>query len=460
MGLRKLFSESKLFVHFLVCCFGIASWVDINGVWVELPLLVTSLPEGWTLPSYLIIVSQIANIGPITFAVLVYCYKDAKLENPVSALIIVVGMAACMLLAFFWKETTIVAGEPHSTALLALNLILALVDCTSSLAFLAFMASLKPHYLPTFFIGEGLSGLIPGLTALGQGAGSISCVNGSHTSSNFTKGTWYNETVPSIFPTFGTPRFSVQVFFLILFGLMIVSLISFILLNYLPYCKRERVANHLLETDTDNGNGRKGAYTVCKPKYESTNTTNSETSKETVLIKDPEQGKISTPTFWFLLAQTIVINMLITSFLLSVQSYTSIPYGLDTYHLVAIITNIANPVACFFSLVLPVTSTIPISALSISGTGFGIYLIVLAAMSPYPPLTGIEAGGAIVVTSWALASFFLTYAKVSIAGRLRQGGRNPMIWYGVFTQTGALIGAITAFLIVNIFKVLQDAPYC
>ncbi|XP_067687653.1 solute carrier family 52, riboflavin transporter, member 3-B-like [Haliotis asinina] len=459
MGLRQVLSESKLLVHFLVCCFGIASWVDINGVWVELPLLVTSLPEGWTLPSYIIIISQVANIGPITFAILVYCYKDAKFENPVSALIIVIGMASCMLLAFFWKETTVVAGEPHSTALLTLNLVLALVDCTSSLAFLAFMASLKPHYLPSFFIGEGLSGLIPGLTALGQGAGTISCANGSHVTSNFTNGTWYNETISSFYPVFGTPRFSVQVFFFILFGLMVLSLTSFILLNFLPYCKRERVDKCVFEVNALDEECRKNAYTACNPVYES-DKFKEETPKPLVAMNKPEQSDISTPTFCFLLGQTILINMLITSFLLSVQSYTSIPYGLDTYHLVAIITNIANPVACFFSLALPVTSTIAISILSFSGTGFGIYLIVLAALSPHPPLQDVQAGGAIVITSWALASFLLTYAKVSIAGRLRQGGRQPLIWYGAFTQAGALIGAITAFLVVNIFKLLQDAPYC
>ncbi|XP_046549747.1 LOW QUALITY PROTEIN: solute carrier family 52, riboflavin transporter, member 3-B-like [Haliotis rubra] len=458
MGLRQLLSESKLLVHFLVCCFGIASWVDINGVWVELPLLVTTLPEGWTLPSYIIIISQVANIGPITFAVLVYCYKDAKLENPVSALIIVIGMASCMLLAFFWKETTVVAGEPHSTALLALNLVLALVDCTSSLAFLAFMASLKPHYLPTFFIGEGLSGLIPGLTALGQGAGSISCANGSHVSSNFTNGTWYNETVASSYPVFGTPRFSVQVFFFILFGLMVLSLMSFILLNYLPYCKSERVAKYVLEINTVNEESRKNAYTACNPIYES-DKFKGETSQQSVTTKTPNKViSPRRPSVSSLPKQSSLI--LITSFLLSVQSYTSIPYGLDTYHLVAIITNIANPVACFFSLALPVTGTIAISILSFSGTGFGIYLIVVAAMSPHPPLYDVEAGGAIVITSWAMASFLLTYAKVSIAGRLRQGGRQPLIWYGAFTQTGALIGAIAAFLVVNIFKLLQDAPYC
>ena len=43
----------RAIVYMLVIVFAMASWIDINGVWVELPLLVPRLPEGWGLPSYM-----------------------------------------------------------------------------------------------------------------------------------------------------------------------------------------------------------------------------------------------------------------------------------------------------------------------------------------------------------------------------------------------------------------------
>lgn len=46
-------------VDLLATVFGIGAWVAINGLWVELPLLVTYLPEGWTLPSYLSVIIQV-----------------------------------------------------------------------------------------------------------------------------------------------------------------------------------------------------------------------------------------------------------------------------------------------------------------------------------------------------------------------------------------------------------------
>ena len=52
-------------VHFLVATFGVSSWIAINGVWVQTPLLVQALPEKWNLASYLVVVIQLANIGPL-----------------------------------------------------------------------------------------------------------------------------------------------------------------------------------------------------------------------------------------------------------------------------------------------------------------------------------------------------------------------------------------------------------
>jgi hypothetical protein len=44
---------------------GIGSWIGINSLWIQLPLLVNVLPEAWYLASYLVIIIQLANIGPL-----------------------------------------------------------------------------------------------------------------------------------------------------------------------------------------------------------------------------------------------------------------------------------------------------------------------------------------------------------------------------------------------------------
>ncbi|XP_050999495.1 solute carrier family 52, riboflavin transporter, member 3 isoform X2 [Acomys russatus] len=163
--------------HLLVCVFGMGSWVAINGLWVELPLLVTELPEGWYLPSYLTVVIQLANIGPLLVTLLHRFQPGCLSEVPVIFLILGIGTAACILLAFLWNMTSWIQGGHHSVAFIILTFFLALVDCTSSVTFLPFMSQLPTYYLTTFFIGEGLSGLLPALVALVQGSGITTCVN-------------------------------------------------------------------------------------------------------------------------------------------------------------------------------------------------------------------------------------------------------------------------------------------
>uniref|UniRef100_A0A8C5KXA8 Riboflavin transporter n=1 Tax=Jaculus jaculus TaxID=51337 RepID=A0A8C5KXA8_JACJA len=171
-----------LLTHLLVCVFGMGSWVAINGLWVELPLLVTELPEKWHLPSYLTVVIQLANIGPL-LVTLLHRFRPGCLEEvPVIFVILGVGTAACILLAFLWNVTSWVRGGHHSIAFIVLTFFLALVDCTSSVTFLPFMSQLPTYYLTSFFVGEGLSGLLPALVALAQGSGVSTCVNVSETS--------------------------------------------------------------------------------------------------------------------------------------------------------------------------------------------------------------------------------------------------------------------------------------
>ena len=68
-GLLVLLRQISIPTYVFVALFAISSWIDVNGVWVEVPLLVDALPEAWNLPSYLVVIIQIANIGPVAYTV-------------------------------------------------------------------------------------------------------------------------------------------------------------------------------------------------------------------------------------------------------------------------------------------------------------------------------------------------------------------------------------------------------
>ena len=54
-----------------------------------------------------------------------------------------------------------------------------------------------------------------------------------------------------------------------------------------------------------------------------------------------------------------------------------------------------------------------------------------------------------------------SYVKVCVAVLLRElGGRHALLWCGVVTQLGSLLGAIITFLIINVFHMLHSMQPC
>lgn len=56
-----------MLVDLLALMFGLGSWIGVNGVYVQLPLIVNTAPEGWSLPAHMVMLVQIANLGPILY---------------------------------------------------------------------------------------------------------------------------------------------------------------------------------------------------------------------------------------------------------------------------------------------------------------------------------------------------------------------------------------------------------
>lgn len=58
-SLRERLRNRVILVDVLAALFGMGAWLSVNGVYTQLPLLVFKLPEGWVLPSYMVILIQV-----------------------------------------------------------------------------------------------------------------------------------------------------------------------------------------------------------------------------------------------------------------------------------------------------------------------------------------------------------------------------------------------------------------
>ncbi|XP_021504938.1 solute carrier family 52, riboflavin transporter, member 3 [Meriones unguiculatus] len=455
-----------LLTHLLVCVFGMGSWVAINGLWVELPLLVTELPEGWYLPSYLTVVIQLANIGPLLVTLLHRFRPGCLSEVPVIFLILCIGTAACVLLAFLWNKTSWIQGGHHSVAFIILTFFLALVDCTSSVTFLPFMSQLPTYYLTTFFIGEGLSGLLPALVALVQGSGITTCVNATETAgttlspvttveTNITQRTHTSSLSPLTWhleSRYLAPRFSPLLFFLLLSFLMACCLAAFFLLQRQPWGRQGSIEDLLHSQVT--------LHSI-KPR----NT--EDTSSLGTPVGSPAKGSVEVGVaslrpaqLAFVYSVVAFVNALTNGVLPSVQTYSCLPYGPVAYHLSATLSAVASPLACFLPIFLPNRSLLFLGALTVLGTGFGAYNMSMAAMSPCPILQGHWGGEVLIVLSWVLFAACLSYVKVMLGVILRDRSRSALLWCGAAVQLGSLIGALLMFPLVNVLRLFSSADYC
>ncbi|KAK3764144.1 hypothetical protein RRG08_055940 [Elysia crispata] len=450
--------RGRLYIHILVIIFGITSWSVMNGLWVELPILVAHLPEGWTLPSDLTIVAQAGNLGPLAFTFLVYLFPRVKLEVPASMIIVLVLTLCALIYAVLWHETATLGGTEYSVALLSLTFVQSVFAAMTSQAYLAFMSHLKSCYMSSLFLGMGLSGLLPALVAVAQGSGSVTCTpemkNATYLKSTFLvpdirfKGVdvskendslsnylllpaanitaaWTKE-LQEIQANSQEPALTVRCFFLFLSGLGIFSFVSLLLLLYHPRCREEHVDTDKEEncqlmkppalkdglqdaekgSDVNDGlleHNFKNHILTSNEETENDSLTQNKEVKETAVpgemddLSEQNQllGRLES---WYLLLLLVWINAIQTSFLLAIQVYSSLPYGLRIYNGATKAENIVDPIACFITIFISAKTSRVISALTLAGTLLASYIITVAALSPSPWLVDHIAGGVLVVS--------------------------------------------------------------
>ena len=181
-----------------------------------------------------------ANIGPITYGLLRHCLASPPPQHVSIVAVLGVGAAASLGLVTAWDLTSTIGGQQRSTGLFVSVFLLSLVDCTSSVLFLPYMASFKQTYLNSYLIGEGMSGLVPAIAALAQGvSGNPQCVNGTVVpvldQARFPTADFF------VFLMVRIVTITIMIATMLLQVMMVLSLTAFLLLHYLPSLRSERV---------------------------------------------------------------------------------------------------------------------------------------------------------------------------------------------------------------------------
>lgn len=362
---RAVFAHRNALVDILAIFFGVGTWIGINSTYVQLPLLVNATPEGWTIASYIVIIIQVGNIGPLLYG-LIQRLRPIK-DSFIIYFLLAIGVAAGFCMAFFYPVTAKLFGADRSIAIFINVFFFALVGCTSSVLFMPYFGRFRDIYLITYLIGEGLSGFLPGVLALIQGVGgNDKCV----------------ETEDGVERITPSPRFGTQTFFLVISSLFIASFISFLLLDKLKSVRKEYAASVTI------GHGNTYDYNTNQP--------SAEVDNSELPLKE-EGKKLSDKNYRALLVLLGFVCMFSNAIFPSIMGYGTLPYGNVAYHLAVTLSSIANPVACFIAVFVTSTSIRNIIALCIVSIPFAAYSMATAVMSPSPPLMGNVMGDILVV---------------------------------------------------------------
>ena len=385
----------------LICLFGLSSWLAINGLWAEMPALVPVLPERERLPSMIVIIIQIANVGPIVYLITnsVTSYvrkKQVDLEVPTVFIIVLLGVVTCVLLAIFWDHTSYLFNKTRSVPLLVLSFFLALVDCTSTIVYIPYMERFPDRYISALFMGEGFGSLFPSLIALIQGSyngggdnnGNISTVTGNdNTTSSSDNGL----------------LFGVDVFFILLAIMTLISGGAFVLLNRLPNCRRLMVCRLSL-TDKFHLPSSQDPSPLDHASEPSSNNmfeTSPLVPQSSELVKiSPRVKELFLLTDLFV--QIAWLNLLTNGAIPAVSVFAFLPYGNSTYHLASNLGIIAGPIAAFITMFLPCASRYFIILWTLISSIFGVAIIVLAALHAHLPMVGSNWGNLIMVSDFVI----------------------------------------------------------
>ncbi|XP_054277521.1 solute carrier family 52, riboflavin transporter, member 3-A isoform X2 [Macrosteles quadrilineatus] len=427
-------SNRKLQVDIFACMFGISAWVSINGMFTQLPILVQTAPEGWSLPSYLSLIIQFGNIGPVLYSLSLKLCPQRISDSKLIYFTLFMGCASLMSLGLFYDQIWVVFDERHSMVLFINTFFLAIVGCISSTLYMPFMNNYPEVYLVSYVVGEGLSGFVPSIIGLVQGVGgNPTCVNSTSPSGEV-----------NLVPYTPPPNFSPGVFIFILFSMMVAAMVSFFMLNNLSSCKAEKVQDPVK---------RDSIVSPVTP-VEMFMEPNTFTSP-----KPPDQV-ITPPMFKMYLVLTTIVSMVANGALPSAQSYSCLPYGSLAYHLAVNLGNMANPIAAFLADRAPHTDlSWVISLFSLSGISI-VFSLMTAAMSPNPPLQHSGWGTFIIVVCWVMNSSLISYVKMSIATVCRRSGGRSLYFYGMSTQAGAFIGSSIMFYLITSKQIFTSYNPC
>lgn len=118
------------------------------------------------------------------------------------------------------------------------------------------------------------------------------------------------------------------------------------------------------------------------------------------------------------------------------------------------------PFSIFASIWSYNVSSKRIVAESLIPISISIYILITGIFSPCPPLVTHYLGGYLIVVCWIVASCWFMRIRCLVSSKLEKYGEKILFISGCFTLLGQIVGGITIYLCIDVYRLLKDKDKC
>eukprot|EP00013_Stygamoeba_regulata_P003990 CAMPEP_0177637588 /NCGR_PEP_ID=MMETSP0447-20121125/5048_1 /TAXON_ID=0 /ORGANISM="Stygamoeba regulata, Strain BSH-02190019" /LENGTH=478 /DNA_ID=CAMNT_0019139519 /DNA_START=84 /DNA_END=1517 /DNA_ORIENTATION=- len=145
---------------------GTSSWLIVNGLFVEIPLFMTDLPERTAVSSYIAVIIQLANLAPLLF-VFLRSHQFLRTDTWTIGFNHVLGVVVCLLLGLFWRAQL----DGHSVGLFILTFFGGVTGALSVVVYYPFATRFGITRTSAVSTGMGATAIIASVLGIIQSPG-------------------------------------------------------------------------------------------------------------------------------------------------------------------------------------------------------------------------------------------------------------------------------------------------
>jgi len=153
---------------YLYLAFGLPTWTLVDGTWAILSQLADTLPEGYNISAYLILALTLGNVFPLVIGFMLRKTSLTYLGQVIN-FILMLGLVTGVLMGAVWNRVVTISGTEVSLPIFLLFFVIGGCSSSSNVTHFTYVSKSEAQNTTALATGMGLGSMTAGILALFQG---------------------------------------------------------------------------------------------------------------------------------------------------------------------------------------------------------------------------------------------------------------------------------------------------